>query len=156
MARSPDNVDGSAHKEVVDDVFDADLGDATSNMIAEGQKEVQLVGVEKGVSKTSNNPMWTFTFAVFGAKDDDSGKETKVFCAMSPAALWKLEETVVALGLGKAGEKVSFKKQDAIGRAAMATVVHGDYNGRPQARIERLTPHPKGPDAARKAGAPKF
>lgn len=156
MARTPDNVDGSSTKDLVDEIFDADLGEASSNLIAAGAHEVQLIGVEKSVSKTSGNPMWTFAFAVFGAKDGDSGKESKVFCSMTPAALWKLEETVVALGLGKPGEKVSFKKQEAIGRAAMAEVVHGDYNGRPQARIERLTPHPKGPDAARKAGAPKF
>lgn len=117
----------------------------------EGIAIVQLMNVENKVSK-SGNKMWVWDFIIRSyLEPDDVGNEFEgesitVFTALSKNAMWKLEETLTALGV-KIGEggAVKFKKEQLLGVCAKAVIKQGEYNNRPQTNIEALAPHPKGP-----------
>jgi hypothetical protein len=124
--------------------------------IPEDDYAVHCTDVVKGYSKSSGNPMWTFDFSV--TEGPHAGFDFKVFCALTPAALWKLDEVMIALGFKDkdSKEKVKFSKKDAIGRSAMAKVVDDEYNGTERSSISKLSVHPKGYAYASTLDSPPF
>jgi hypothetical protein len=129
-----------------DDDFEVPNDEANQSQTPEGVYVVQVMDVGKSVSKAGND-MYEWTFHIVcdeKGSADYAGEELKVFTALSAAALWKLEETTVALGLGKAGERGSFKRSDALGRQALAACKNQEYNGRTRLNIVELRAHPKG------------
>ena len=103
---------------------------------------VSVVNVNKEVSK-ADKPMFVWDMEV--SEGDHRGHSLRVFTSLSPAALWKLSETVEALGLGEAGQAVKFSKAKAIGRRCMASVVSEEYNEKWNSKIDNLFQHPDGP-----------
>ena len=77
--------------------------------IPDGPYEGRVVNFEKSKSKSSGNPMWVVDFVI--TKGKHSGTEFRVFLALTPAAAWKVAETLKALGFKqKVGEQVKFTK----------------------------------------------
>jgi len=110
--------------------------------IPDGDYVVSVVDVNKETSK-AGNPMFVWDMEV--AEGDHQGHSMRVFTALTPAALWKLSETVEALGLGEAGQSVKFSKEKALGRRCVAAVLAEEYNEKWNSKIDRLSPHPEGP-----------
>lgn len=120
------------------DEFAVDLTEVeSSGLMPEGTYRVRCANVEQSVSK-GGNPMFVWDFEVVGG--DHAGRILKVFTAITPAAMWKVAETVVALGIGQTGSVVKFKRSDVIGKECGAVVEDTEYNGNKRSQISRVIP----------------
>lgn len=128
----------SASAAASSDEFAVDLTEVeSSGLMPEGTYRVRCANVEQSVSK-GGNPMFVWDFEVVGG--DHSGRILKVFTAITPAAMWKVAETVVALGIGQTGSVVKFKRSDVIGKECGAVVEDTEYNGNKRSQISRVIP----------------
>lgn len=118
------------------DSFEIDLTEVQDNFkVPDGLYKVRCQDVEQSVSK-GGNPMFVWTFAV--SDGQYTGREFKVFTAITPAAMWKVAETVMALGVGQQGQVVKFKRSDVIGRECGALIEENEYNGQVRSQISRV------------------
>lgn len=134
-----------------ENVFELDLtNESGSTTIPEGDYPAKLIGVEKTTSKSSGNPMWVWEFMI--TKGNEAGTTFKYFTVITPSALWKLVETLEALGIGGFGKNISFKPEEIIGTEIIITVVDDEYNGVTRSSITKVAPSAAG--AGSKAAAP--
>lgn len=118
------------------DSFEVDLTDVTNGFtIPEGVYKVKCIDIEQSVSK-GGNPMFIWTFEI--SEGDHAGFQSKVFTAITPAAMWKVAETVQALGVGQTGQTVKFKRTDVIGKECGAQFDTTEYNGQDRSQISRV------------------
>lgn len=118
------------------DTFEVDLTDVESQgLIPAGAYRAKCVNVEQSVSK-GGNPMFVWDFEIL--EGDGRGRILKVFTAITPAAMWKVAETVIALGVGQTGEVVKFKRSDVIGKECGVTVEDTEYNGNVRSQIQNV------------------
>lgn len=118
------------------DSFEVDLTDVQDNFkVPDGLYKVRCQDVEQSVSK-SGNPMFVWTFTVI--EGGYVGREFKVFTAITPAAMWKVAETVIALGVGQQGQLVKFKRSDVVGKDCGALIEETEYNGQARSQISRV------------------
>lgn len=119
------------------DNFEVDLTDVQSNSftIPDGNYRVKCVDVEQSVSK-GGNPMFVWTFEI--SEGDHKGFQSKVFTAITPAAMWKVAETVIALGVGQTGSVVKFKRTDVVGKECGALIEATEYNGNTRSQISKV------------------
>ena len=132
-----------------DDNFMVD-GDLTSNIPAEADYEAKLIDVTKDVSKGGND-MFVWCFQIIKAMGDGDTEhdtwEGKVYTALTDAAMWKVNETLLGLGLGEVVDgriKANFSKAEAVNRRCVIEIKHEEYRGMPQASIDKVKEHPKG------------
>jgi hypothetical protein len=76
---------------------------------------------------------------------EHAGKEFPLFTAIVPSALWKVAETVEALGLGKGGAISKFTKSEALSRRCIISIRKDTYNGQERSSIAKVLPHLDGP-----------
>lgn len=119
------------------DNFEVDLTGVETNSftIPDGNYKVKCLEVEQSVSK-GGNPMFVWTFEV--SEGDHRGFQSKVFTAITPAAMWKVAETVMALGVGQVGSVVKFKRSDVVGKECGALIETTEYNGQNRSQISRV------------------
>lgn len=118
------------------DSFEVDLTNVQDNFkVPDGLYKVRCQDVEQSVSK-GGNPMFVWSFAVVDGQY--AGREFKVFTALTPAAMWKVAETVIALGVGQQGQVVKFKRSDVIGKDCGALIEATEYNGQVRSQIARV------------------
>lgn len=118
------------------DNFEIDLSEVSSGFtIPDGVYRVKCVEIEQTVSK-GGNPMFAWTFEV--SAGDHTGFQSKVFTALTPAAMWKVAETVEALGVGQTGQVVKFKRSDVINKECGALFEQTEYNGQTRSQISRV------------------
>jgi len=127
---------GSAFRPAEADNFEVDLTEVSDGFnIPDGNYKVKCVDIEQSVSK-SGNPMFVWTFEVSEGKH--IGFQSKVFTAVTPAAMWKVAETVQALGVGQTGSVVKFKRTDVINKECGALIEKTEYNGNTRSQISRV------------------
>lgn len=119
------------------DEFAVDLTNVESQgLIPDGTYRVKCVNVEQSVSK-GGNPMFVWDFSI--TSDPKYADRTlKVFTAITPAAMWKVAETVEALGVGQTGGVVKFKRSDVVGKECGALIEETEYNGNKRSQISRV------------------
>lgn len=118
------------------DNFEVDLSEVQSGLtIPDGIYKVKCIEIEQTVSK-GGNPMFAWTFEV--SAGDHAGFQSKVFTALTPAAMWKVAETVEALGVGQTGQVVKFKRSDVINKECGALFEQSEYNGNVRSQISRV------------------
>jgi hypothetical protein len=120
------------------DAFEIDLTGVESNngfTIPDGLYKIKCIDVSQDVSK-GGNPMFVWDFEV--SEGDHKGFLTKVFTAITPAAMWKVAETVQALGVGQSGEVVKFKRTDVVGKECGAQIEATEYNGTTRSQISKV------------------
>lgn len=118
------------------DSYEVDLSNVESGFsIPDGNYKVKCIDIEQSVSK-GGNPMFVWTFEV--SEGDRAGFQSKVFTAITPAAMWKVAETVQALGVGQTGSVVKFKRTDVIGKECGALIEKSEYNGQDRSSITRV------------------
>ena len=118
------------------DSFEVDLTEVESQeLIPEGTYRARCADVQQSVSK-GGNPMFVWDFEVL--EGQGRGRVLKVFTAITPAAMWKVAETVIALGVGQTGEVVRFKRSDVVGKECGVTVADSEYNGNVRSQVQRV------------------
>lgn len=118
------------------DSFEVDLTDVESQgLIPAGAYRAKCVNVDQSVSK-GGNPMFVWDFELL--EGDGRGRVLKVFTAITPAAMWKVAETVIALGVGQTGEVVKFKRSDVVGKDCGVVVEDTEYNGNLRSQISKV------------------
>lgn len=118
------------------DNFEIDLSAVQSGYtVPDGLYKVKCIEIEQTVSK-GGNPMFTWTFEI--SAGNYAGFQTKVFTALTPAAMWKVAETVEALGIGQQGQVVKFKRTDVIGKECGALIEKSEYNGQERSQIAQV------------------
>ena len=119
------------------DSFEVDLSGVALNSftIPDGNYKVKCVDIEQSVSK-GGNPMFVWTFEV--SEGQYSGFQSKVFTAVTPAAMWKVAETVIALGVGQSGSVVKFTRSQVIGKECGALIEKTEYNGQERSQITKV------------------
>jgi hypothetical protein len=119
------------------DNFEVDLTDVQTNsfVIPDGNYRAKCIEVEQTVSK-GGNPMFVWTFEI--SEGDHKGFQSKVFTAITPAAMWKVAETVIALGVGQTGSVVKFKRSDVVGKECGLALEASEYNGNMRSSVTRV------------------
>lgn len=118
------------------DTFEVDLTDVESQgLIPEGAYLARCTNVEQSVSK-GGNPMFVWDFEL--SEGQGKGRVMKVFTAITPAAMWKVAETVIALGVGQTGEVVKFNRSDVVGRDCGVIVADSEYNGNVRSQVSKV------------------
>lgn len=118
------------------DSFEVDLTNVQDGFkIPDGNYKVKCIEIEQTVSK-GGNPMFVWTFEV--SEGQHAGFQSKVFTAITPAAMWKVAETVQALGVGQTGSVVKFKRTDVINKECGALIEETEYNGQTRSQISRV------------------
>lgn len=128
-----------------EDIFDltaegVELGEET--ITPEGEYVGKCVDVTKGMSK-AGNPMWIWDFTI--VEGSYAGEDFRLHTAITPAALWKLTETLAAMGLvDEAGKPIKFSKGDVINTLVTMEIVPDEYNGRKKASLNKISPYAGG------------
>ncbi len=104
--------------------------------VPEGKYVGRLVDVEKSISKAGNS-MWVWTFVI--DEGTFSGMEFKLFTALTPSAMWKLTETLVALGFGGYGQVIKFKLTDVINTRVILHIIEDTYNDQPRPSLNKIS-----------------
>ena len=78
----------------------------------------------------------------------------KLWTALTPRAMFKLREVVEALRVWKPGQKLRIIPSQIINKEAVITVVMDEYDGRKNAKIEKVTALEGGGDGGVEANAP--
>lgn len=116
--------------------FEVDLTNVQSGfVIPDGNYLAKCTDVEQSVSK-GGNPMFIWTFVLEGG--EYAGREFKSFTAITPAAMWKVAETVQALGVGQTGSVVKFKRTDVVGKQCGLAIEAQEYNGQDRSSITKV------------------
>lgn len=123
-----------------DDIeFEADLSD--EGLVPEGYYKAKIVDVAQEIS-SKGDPMYVWTFVL--VETEHAGRSLKLWTVRTPAAMWKLSETLVALGLGAPGQKARFKRSQALNTLCTIEVTQEPYNGRITNSVASVSPPPEG------------
>lgn len=118
------------------DTFEVDLTDVQEGYtIPDGVYKARCVELEQSVSQ-AGNPMFVWSFVI--TDGPYTGKSFKSWTAITPAAMWKIAETVQALGIGQTGQVVRFKRADVINRDCGLLIEADEYNGKPSSKVSRV------------------
>lgn len=125
------------------DDFVIDLSDVSSgsvDFIGAGRHLMYCSAVNNDVSQ-AGNPMIVFDFTV--ASGEYTGKTRKVYCALTEKAMWKLDETLRALGIVSNDSRKPTYGQIRSGanrRVIIGEFVASTYNNRPTTDFARVNP----------------
>ena len=130
---------GNPEGNEVDNMFEINLeAPEFDTSVPEGEYVGKCIDVIKGVSK-AGNPMWTWTFTII--EGPHSGEDLKLFTAITPAAIWKLTETLNAFGLVEKGKPVQFSRDDVLNTMVYMDIIPDEYNGQPRASLDKVRPY---------------
>lgn len=117
--------------------FEVDLTEVQENdyTIPDGTYRAKCVDVSQDVSK-GGNPMFVWSFELIGGQYN--GRSFKSWTAITPAAMWKVAETVMALGVGQTGQVVKFKRTDVVGKECGLLIEQDEYNGKTTSKVSRV------------------
>ena len=118
------------------DSVEVDLTEVQNGfVIPDGNYRLKCIDIEQQVSK-GGNPMFVWTLEVSAGQH--AGFQGKVFTAITPAATWKVAETVKAFGVGQEGQMVKFKRSDVVGKECGGYIEKTEYNGQERSQIQRV------------------
>lgn len=130
------NTSPTANSTALNDAFEVDLSSVSDGYsIPEGTYEAKCIDVQQEVSK-SGNPMFVWEFEI--TKGNHAGRTFKSWTAITPAAMWKVAETVIALGVGQQGQVVKFKRGDVLNKPCGIVIESDEYNGKETSKISRV------------------
>ncbi len=120
----------------INDTFSVDLSNTQEGGdVPEGTYIGRCRDVKSDTSK-AGLPMWVWTFEII--QGPQTGRELMQWTSLSEKALWKVAQTVAALGLGKAGEKLSFSKAQALGRVCVLVVTKYTRDGKERTSLDEV------------------
>lgn len=103
--------------------FEFDFSD--SGEVADGTYHARVKDLTQGRSK-ANNPQYIWDFSLL-----EIGRSLPYYTALTPAARWKVAETLQAIGIRKNQEEsvVKFKRGDAVGKPCRVVVRNDQWVG---------------------------
>lgn len=124
---------------------------AESGKIPAGDQYIaKLIGLKKDNSKSSGNPMWVWTFTII--KGDFQGLDFTLWTSLQSNALWKLADTLTALGVPwEPGQPINFKLREILGTLVRLRIKDDKRDGRELSKLDAVLPHPKGAGTKGKA-----
>jgi len=126
--------------EAQDEVFEEDFSDVEVGgfaLASEGKHHAKLIDFEKTES-SKGNPQFVWQFRILAG--DSEGIEVRFWTSLLPQARWKVVETLEALGIEAEGTISRFKRSDLIGSPCIIEVFHDEYDGRTNAKVDRVYP----------------
>ena len=127
---------GNTHASNGADSVEVDLTEVQNGFtIPDGNYRLKCIDIEQQVSK-GGNPMFVWSLEV--SAGPHTGFQGKVFTAITPAAMWKVAETVKAFGVGQEGQMVKFKRSDVVGKECGGYIEKTEYNGQERSQIQRV------------------
>lgn len=148
MATAKQTPFGKPKQRGSDGDFEFQLPDSIGSgrgRIPKGKYVGRCVDVIPDTSKTSGNPMWTWTFVI--TKGPQAGRDFKLWTVLTDDAAWKIVETLKALGQEvEAGDKIKLNKKAVIG---VGVTMHiKDDNGQDGdgefSKLDKISAHPNG------------
>lgn len=126
------------------DVFSLDIpvdAGKPAWFIEAGEYIARLVDLERGTSRNSN-PQIIWTYAIVKASPENQamlGKEIKDFTTLTAAAMWRVTQTLDALGVPYVpGQPLQLSRAALISTQVGLVIEEGEWGGRPQSRIARV------------------
>lgn len=140
----PANPFGSPSK---DEVFDLLIpeGAETGKIPASDNYIGKLISLTKETSKSSGNPMWTAVFTI--TKGDYKGMDFTLWLSLGSNALWKVADTLTALGVPwEPGKPLKFKLKDVLGTLVQMKIIDdkSQDGSRDISKLAAVLPHPDG------------
>lgn len=125
-----------------DEIFEVDLNAESKSFNGWKAEKVEafISTIEFGTSKSSGNPMITWTYRVPSVNN----WTIKHYTVTSGEGKWKAQEAIIAADLGKEGEKTTLVKRNCIGRRVMIQIKLEEYNGKMQGKVDKVLPHKDG------------
>lgn len=129
-----------------DEIFEILIPEgAESGKIPSGDDYIlQCLSVTFGKAKSSGNPMYTFVFTIF--EGDYKGMDFELYCPLTDNALWKLSDTLTALGQKVTpGKPMKVRASDLKGVLVRGVIIDDKTNtGREVSKLQATLPHPDG------------
>ncbi len=133
----PQGLPDNEQDEVFEEDFTEEEGSGGFRLIPEGFHPAKVIDFEKSYSKTGN-PTYVWQFLVTAGESE--GTEIRFWTSLLPQARWKTVETLEAIGVEAAGSVARFKRSDIVGSPCVLEVVHDEYEGRTNHKVERVHP----------------
>ncbi len=103
--------------------------------IPKGTYTVKCIDVVNKDSQ-AGSPMFTFFFAI--SQGQHAGTEFRWWCVRTSQQLWKLEQTLMALGVKKVNGELKVRKSELINKECLATVADDEYDGQDRSKLTKL------------------
>ena len=116
--------------------FEGISADGGSFHIPEGDYSMKCTSCTPAVSKASSNDMLVFTFT--GMEGKSRNKKFWLYCALVPDALWKLRQTLEALGVETPDNPSEFDPDEVVDVEVIGTVVDNDYDGKTNSKLSYI------------------
>jgi len=112
---------------------------------------VHQVLIEKGEEKAGGSgfPYWNYQCRCTDA--DEENKAIWIIVSLAPAARWKLDQFLNAVGAPETGKA---NIQSFIGKKLRVSVVHEEYEGIPKAKVDSYIPAGSTAESAAPTGLP--
>jgi hypothetical protein len=104
--------------------------------IPEGDYLMKCTGVTPAVSKASGNDMLVFTFT--GLQEKSKNKRFWLYCSYTREALWKLRQTLVALGVSTPDDPSELNPDDVVDVEVIGTVTDNEYDGKTNSKVTEI------------------
>ena len=104
--------------------------------IPAGDYAMKCVDVTEEVAKSSSNDMVVFRF--LGLERQAKGRQFRQHCTYGANALWKLKQTLRALGIEVPDDPSEFDPEEAIDVTVIGTVIDSEYNGKINSRLGEI------------------
>ena len=120
--------------------------------LPDGRYSVIVEQVEEKISENSGKPYFAWTFEV--TTGEFKGRKLWNNTSLQPHALWKLKETLDALGVDTT-KKVSFIEKDLCGIRCDVVIGQREYEGQMRNEVKQVLPIKGGSSVGRKGGKKK-
>lgn len=129
---------GIAPEDAGDDyMVDFSISEDDFKEIEEGDYPGRLIKLESAKSQ-AGNPMYVWTYVI--TKGEHQGEELINRTAITPAAMWKLKETLIALGIQAVNGVYNFQPKDVLNKNVILEVRLQDYEGTSRPNISKVLP----------------
>ena len=103
--------------------------------ISTGEYLMKCTSITEEISK-QNNEMLVFKFD--GLEKEARGRSFRLHCTLGANALWKLKQTLRALGVEVPDDPSELDPDDVVGTEVLGTVVDNEYEGKISSRLGEI------------------
>ena len=107
-------------------------------IVPAGQYVAAFIDAEETVSQSSNNPMIVVEVEIL--RGDQKSRSIRDYLVFTEGAKWKLAQVLVAIGREIPEGEFELAPSDLIGKTCGIVTIEEEYNGKPQAKIDRYFP----------------
>lgn len=118
-------------------------GAESGKIPADNQYIGRCLGFVQEESKSSGNPMLTWTFTM--EEGDFMGMDFTLWTSLTANAMFKLADTLTALGIKwEPGVPLNLSSKEVKNKLVRMDIVDDNYEGRERSKLRGILPHPDG------------